>query len=95
MFGFHHDDFSIDPPEAYHEQGLFGYINVTLIDCYRHQGKHVLCLGSMTVKGEPSTHTHETRVMQNFGYWEISAEEGEPIKRKLRLYDNQPFGHNN
>ena len=74
---------------------MYGYINVTLIDRYRHQGKRVLCLGSMTIKEEPSMRSHETRVMQNFGYWEISAEEGEPIKQKLRLYDNEPFGHNN
>ena len=95
VFGFHHDDFSIDPPEAYHEQGLYGYINVTLIDRYRHQGKRVLCLGSMTIKEEPSTHSHETRGMQNFGYWEISAEEGEPVKRKLIHYSTQPFVYNN
>ncbi len=85
MFGFHHDDFSIVPPEAYDEQGLHGYIPVRLIDHYRHQGKCVLCLGLMTIKEDTSMHFLETRVMQNFGWWDISAEEGEPIKRKLRL----------
>ena len=95
MFGFHHDDFSIDPPEACDKQGLHGCIPVTLIDHYRHQGKRILCLGSMTIKEGTSMCSLETRVMQNFGWWEISAEEVEPVKPKLRLYDNQPFGNEN
>ena len=87
MFGFHHDDFSIDPPEAYDEQGLHGYIPVTLIDRYGHQGKCVPCLGSMTIKEDTSTCSLETRGMQNFGWWDISAEEGEPVNSKLIRYD--------
>ena len=87
MFGFHHDDFSIDPPEAYDEQGLHGYINVTLIDCYRHQGKCVLCLGSMTIKEDTSPYDIDIIRFQNFGWWDFSAEEGEPVRSMLIHYD--------
>ena len=87
VFGFHHDDFSIDPPEAYHEQGLYGYINVTLIDRYRHQGKRVLCLGSMTIKEDTSPCDIDIIRFQLFGWWDFSAEEGEPVRSKLIRFD--------
>jgi hypothetical protein len=54
VFGFHNYDFSIDLPEAYDDQGLHGYIRVTLIDRYRHGQKRVLFLGSMTIKEHTS-----------------------------------------
>ena len=87
VFGFHHDDFSIDPPEAYDEQGLYGYINVTLIDRYRHQGKRVLCLGSMTIKEDTSPCDIDIIRFQTFGWWDFSAEEGEPVRSKLIHFD--------
>ena len=54
VFGFLHNDFSVDPPEACDDQGLHGYITVTLIDRYRHGQKRVLLLGSMTIKEHTS-----------------------------------------
>ena len=87
MFGFHHDDFSIDPPEAYDEQGLHGYIPVTLIDRYRQQEKRVLCSGSMTIKVDTSPCDIDIIRFQNFGWWDFSAEEGEPVRRRLIHYD--------
>lgn len=87
VFGFHHDDFSIDPPEAYDERGFHGYINVTLIDRYRYQGKRVLFLGSMTIKEDTSPCDIDIIRFQNFGWWDISAEEGEPVRSKLIRFD--------
>ena len=92
VFGFHHDDFSIDSPEAYDEQGVHGYIVVTLIDHYRHQGKRVLCLGSMTIKEDTSPCDIDIIRFQNVGCWDFSAEEGEPVRSKL-IY--VLIGHNN
>ncbi len=87
VFGFHHDDFSIDPPEAYDKQGLNGYIPVRLIDRYRQQEKRVLCLSSMTIKEDTSPCDIDIIRFQTFGWWDISVEEGEPVRRKLKRFD--------
>ena len=87
VFGFHHNDFLIDPPEAYDEEGLHGYITVTLIDRYNHGQKRVLFLGSMTIKEDTTPPSDiDIREWQHYGWWDISAEEGDPVKRKLKLW---------
>ncbi len=45
----------------------------------------------MTIKEESSMHSLETRVMQNFGWWDISVEEGEPVISKFIRFDKEPF----
>ncbi len=42
VFGFHHNDFVIDSPEADDNGWMHGYIRVELKDHYRGQGKRVL-----------------------------------------------------
>ena len=99
VFRFHHCNSSIDPPIAYDEQGFHGYIAVTLRDRYRGQSKRVLCLGSMTIKKDSSRSVlrypdhdilYEHVVLQNHGWWEQSAKEGETIEGQLVVFDNPP-----
>ncbi len=95
MLGFDHDDFSIDSPEAYDKQGVHPYIAVTLKDCYRHQGKRVLCLGSMTIKEDTSPCDIDITRFQTSGWWDISVEEGEAVRSRLLHFDKELLGHNN
>jgi len=83
VFGFHHYDFSIDPPEAYDKNVMHRYIVVMLADRYRVGGScRVLCLGSMTIKEDTSPCDIDIIRYQNFCLWDLSAKEGKPIIRR-------------